>query len=300
MEAKIKTSPGTPQKTGDFKKQSQVAEVWHRFKKNKLALLGLSLIMCLVLVVLLADFISPYAKAITMNVPQKTKPPSAVHWFGTDGYGRDLFARCIHGARISLLIGFSTSLATAVIGATLGLIAGYFGEKIDNMIMRLMDVFSAIPTILLALSIIAALGPSLFNLIVALTISRVPGFTRLVRSSVMGLADQEFVEAAVAGGTPDGRILFKHILPNAMGPLIVQTTMNVASMIVQAASLSFLGLGVNPPTPEWGAIISEAREFLRTAPYMMGFPGALIIISSLSINLIGDGLRDALDPRLRT
>lgn len=290
----------TQKKIINFKKQSQLKEIWRRYKKNKMAMFGLIVIVALLLVAVLADFIRPYEYAITMNLREKLQPVSVVHIFGTDGYGRDLFARCIHGARVSLLVGFTTSAFSMFIGAIIGAIVGYYGGKVDDIIMRVMDIFSAIPTILLALVIVAAFGASVPNLIMALTIARISGFVRIVRSSVLGIADQEFIEAAKAGGTRDRRIMLKQILPNAMGPVIVQATMNVADMILAAAALSFLGLGVSPPKPEWGAIISEAKEFLRTAPHLMFFPGALIIISSLSINLVGDGLRDSLDPRLKS
>lgn len=235
-----------------------------------------------------------------MNLKEKLLSPSAEHLFGTDGYGRDILARCLHGGRISLFIGFTCSIVSMLFGAIFGMIAGYYGDPVDNIIMRVMDVLSAIPNILLALAIVAALGSSIFNLIMALTISHIPGFARVVRSSVLSITGQEYIEAARAGGTGDARILRKHILPNALGPLIVQTTMSVSSMILAAASMSFLGLGVNPPQPEWGSIISEAREFLRTNPTMILFPGVCIILASLSMNLIGDGLRDALDPRLKS
>lgn len=283
-----------------MKKQSQAKEIWRRFRKNELALFGLAVIAVLVIAAVFADVITPYENAITMQVREKLLKPSAEHWFGTDGYGRDFFARCLHGARISLAIGFSTSILAMVFGGLLGMVSAYYGNKMDNIVMRALDVFSAIPTILLALTLVAALGSSILNLILALTISRIPAFARIVRSSVLGIVDQEYIEASRAGGTGDMRIMMKHILPNALGPLIVQTTMNVSSMILQTASLSFLGLGVNAPQPEWGALISEAKEFMRVEPFLIIFPGMLIVLASLSVNLLGDGLRDALDPRLKT
>jgi peptide/nickel transport system permease protein len=177
---------------------------------------------------------------------------------------------------------------------------GYVGGRLDNIVMRFMDLFSAIPTILLALTVVAALGSGITNICIAITVTRIPGFVRVVRSSVIGIADMEFIEAARAGGTATPRILFRHVLPNAMAPLIVQTTMNVSIIILLAASLSFLGLGVNPPQPEWGALISEAKEYLRTAPHLMAFPGMLLCLASFSMCVLGDGLRDALDPRLKS
>lgn len=286
--------------TMTIKKPSQVKEIWRRFKKNKLALAALGFVVVLLLVSACAELIQPYEVCITMNLREKLQTPTAEHIFGTDHYGRDLFGRCLHGARISLSIAFTTSIITMVVGALIGCVAGYYGGVVDELIMRVLDVFSAIPDILLAMAIMASLGSSIPNLVIAMLIARVPAMVRITRSSVLSISGQEYIEAAKAGCTGDFRILMKHVLPNAIGPVIVQTTMSVAQTILQTASLSFLGLGISPPTPEWGAIISEAREFLRPAPYMMVFPGVLIILSSLSMNLVGDGLRDALDPRLKT
>jgi peptide/nickel transport system permease protein len=283
-----------------LKKQSQLKEVWRRFKKNRLALFGLIVIVALILVAAFADLIRPYEAAVTMNVMERLAHPSATFWFGTDGFGRDVFARIIHGARASLFISFTTSILAMVFGGALGLVAAFYGNKTDNAIMRVLDVFSAIPTILLALTIVAALGTSIFNLIIALMISRIAAFARIIRSSVLTITDQEYIEAARAGGTSDFRIMFRHILPNALAPLIVQTTMNVSAMILQTAALSFLGLGISAPQPEWGGMISEARQFMRVRPLLLVFPGMSIVLASLSINLLGDGLRDALDPRLKT
>ena len=283
-----------------FKKQSQLKEIWRRLKKDRLALFGLTVIAILILVAIFADLIIPYSAAIKMNLRSRLAMPSAAHWFGCDGYGRDMLARCVHGTRVSLLIGFSTSIASLIIGGFLGSIVGYVGGRLDNIVMRFMDLFSAIPTILLALTVVAALGSGITNICIAITVTRIPGFVRVVRSSVIGIADMEFIEAARAGGTATPRILFRHVLPNAMAPLIVQTTMNVSIIILLAASLSFLGLGVNPPQPEWGALISEAKEYLRTAPHLMAFPGMLLCLASFSMSVLGDGLRDALDPRLKS
>jgi len=283
-----------------LKKQSQFKEVWRRFKKNRLALFGLIVIVAMILVAAFADLIRPYETAVTMNVMQRLANPSSTFWFGTDGFGRDVFARIIHGARASLFISFTTSILAMIFGGALGLAAAFYGNRTDNAIMRVLDVFSAIPTILLALTIVAALGTSIFNLIIALMISRIAAFARVIRSSVLTITDQEYIEAARAGGTSDLRIMFRHILPNALAPLIVQTTMNVSAMILQTAALSFLGLGISAPRPEWGGMISEAREFMRIKPLLLVFPGMSIVLASLSINLLGDGLRDALDPRLKT
>jgi peptide/nickel transport system permease protein len=282
-----------------FKKESVLIDIWQRLKKNKLAMFGLVVITFLIVLACSAELITPYTNSINMNFRQKLEPPSSQHWFGTDNFGRDVFARCLHGSQVSLAVGFGTSIASLLVGSIMGAIAGYIGGRTDNLIMRLMDLFSSMPAILLAMTVVAAMGSGLFNIGVAITITSIPTFVRIVRSSVLSIADQEYIEAARAGGTGTPRIIFRHVLPNAIGPLIVQSTMNVSQMIIMAAVLSFLGMGVNPPQPEWGALLSEAKEFLRTAPYLMFFPGALICLASFSMNVLGDGLRDALDPRLR-
>lgn len=283
-----------------FKKQGQAKEIWRRLKKNRPAMFGLILFAVLLLLICSAPLFGSYEEALMINVKEKLQSPSRAHIFGTDSYGRDLFLRCVHGGRYSLVIGISTSLVSLLFGCALGSLAGYFGGSVDGVIMRCMDVFSAIPTIMLALAIISALGSSVTNLIIALAVSRIPGFTRIVRSAAISLADQEFIEAARAGGARNGRIIFRHVLPNCLGPIIVQSTMNVSLMIVQTASMSFLGLGITPPTPEWGSIISEAKAYIATAPYLIIMPGLLLVITSMSISLLGDGLRDALDPRLKS
>lgn len=283
-----------------YKKPSQLKETIRRMKKNKPAVIGVFILTTIILLVIFAEQIVPYEAAINQNVHIRLQPPSKEHWFGTDGYGRDLFARCLHGGRISLAIGFSSAAFSAILGVILGSIAGYYGGVTDNILMRSVDVIASIPSILMALAVVAALGASQLNLIIAVAFSRTPAIIRVVRTAVLSVGDQEYVEAAKAGGTSDFRIIRKSILPNCIGPIMVQVTMSVAQNILAAATLSFLGLGINPPTPEWGSIISESKEFMRTANYLMIFPGLLIILSTLSLNLVGDGLRDALDPRLKT
>lgn len=282
------------------KRTSRFKEVVRRYKKSKLAVIGFIVFMIILLLAVFAGAFGTYEESVTMDVINKLKAPSAEHWFGTDAYGRDLFLRCIYGARISLIIGITSSALSMLGGCLVGMTAGFYGGKYDNLVMRGMDIFSSIPTILLAICIVAALGSSTINLIIALAISRIPAFARIARASVMGEAGREYVEAARAGGTSDARIMIRHIFPNILGPLLVQATTNVAQMILQTASLSFLGLGVAAPTPEWGAIISGAKAYMRLYPYMIWIPGISIILASMSINLIGDGLRDALDPRLKS
>lgn len=279
------------------KKTNQMKEIWRRFRKSKTAMLGLCLLIFVLCIAIFADVITPYENAISQSA-NRLDGPSAAHIFGTDELGRDLFARIVHGSRYSLLIGVSTSVLALVIGGLLGAIAAYYGGWVDNIIMRLTDVVMTVPPILLSLAVVAALGGSLRNLLIAITISCVPSMLRLVRSVVLGVVDEDYIEAARSYGASDMRIILKYVIPNALGPIIVTTTMNVANMILSAAGLSFLSLGVQPPAPEWGALLSDAKTYMFTAPHLLYIPGIFIVIAALSFNLAGDGLRDALDPKL--
>ena len=283
-----------------YKRPSRFKEVWHRLKKNKLALVGLFLLSFMILLALCAPLISDYQKCLTMNTKERLQPPSLQHIFGLDSYGRDIFARCVWGARKSLLIGFLAAGLATVVGSLIGAFTGFVGGKVDNIIMRFFDIISAIPSTLLALAVVAALGSSVGKLVAAMAFTATPGFVRIVRSAVLSIADQEYIEACKASGTSTWRIITKHIIPNAIGPVIVQGTMAVSGEIRNIATLSFLGLGINPPTPEWGALISEAKEFLRTCPTMMLFPAMMLCVTAFGIQVLGDGLRDALDPRLKS
>lgn len=280
------------------KKTNQMKEIWRRFRKSKTAMLGLCLLIFVLSIAIFADVITPYENAISQSA-YRLDSPSAAHIFGTDELGRDLFARIVHGSRYSLLIGVSTSVLALVIGGLLGAIAAYYGGWVDNIIMRLTDVVMTVPPILLSLAVVAALGGSLRNLLIAITISCVPSMLRLVRSVVLGVVDEDYIEAARSYGASDMRIILKYVIPNALGPIIVTTTMNVANMILSAAGLSFLSLGVQPPAPEWGALLSDAKTYMFTAPHLLYIPGIFIVIAALSFNLAGDGLRDALDPKLK-
>ncbi|MCQ1529505.1 ABC transporter permease [Lutispora thermophila] len=283
-----------------YAKKSQIKEIWRRMKKNKLAMIGLAIFCILVAMSLSADLIADYQEsAIKQNGSLRLQPPSWEHYFGTDQYGRDLLARMVHGSRVSLSIGFFTTGISLLIGGILGAMTGYYGGIFDEIVMRLMDILLSIPSILLAIAIVSAMGPSLLNLLIAITISQIPGFTRIVRSTVLTVVGEDYIEAARACGSKDFRIITNDVLPNAIGPIIVQGTMSVAKMILLAAGLSFIGLGIQPPQPEWGYMLSEAREYMRDYPYLVVIPGIAIAISVFSINLIGDGLRDALDPRLK-
>lgn len=283
-----------------YKKRSQIKSIMFRYKKNKLAMIGLVMLIIMLLIALSANFIVDYeADAVKQVMKERLLTPNKDHIFGTDAYGRDIYARIIFGARISLFVGLITITLSLTGGAIIGATAGYYGGKIDNVLMRIMDVFLAIPSILLAISIVAALGAGLFNLLLAMSISQVPRFARIVRSSILTIKDQEFIEAARACGTKDSRIIIKHILPNAIGPIIVQATLTMASTILTISSLSFIGLGIQAPTPEWGSMLSDGKSQMRYYPHLVIIPGIAIMMAVMSLNLIGDGLRDALDPRLK-
>ena len=281
------------------KRNSQLKEFWRRFKKNRTAMLGLIILVVIIGMAIFADVIVPYSKCIEQVGADRLQTPNPAHWFGTDELGRDLFSRVVHGSRYSLFVGVATSLIALVIGAILGASAAYFGGMIDNVIMRIIDVFMCVPPILLSLAVVSALGTNLRNLIIAITISCIPGNVRLIRSVVLTVAEQDYVEAARSYGTSNARIIFRYVLPNAMGPIIVNTTMMISSMILSAAGLSFIGMGIQPPTPEWGALLSNAQTYIFSAPYLLFFPGIYIILTSLAFNLVGDGLTDALDPKLK-
>jgi peptide/nickel transport system permease protein len=246
-------------------------------------------------VLIFADFIAPYEKGIALSPADRLSPPKSGHLFGTDEYGRDVFTRVIHGCRFSLSLGFAGSVIAMVIALIFGSLAGFFRGITDEIITRVMDAFLCVPSMLLSLAIAAALGPGFGNLLIAMVISHVPGFTRFVRSVVLTVAANDYIEAAGASGTGYVGILSRHILRNVMGPVIVQTTLASARIILIAAGLSFIGLGIRPPAPEWGAMLSEARLFLRRSPHLTVFPAAALVLTSLSLNLLGDGLRDALD-----
>lgn len=282
------------------KKRSQLKSIWFRFRKNKLAMFGLILFLLLALMAIGAGIFLDYdTDVIGQHMKERLQFPSSAHWFGTDQYGRDVFARIVWGSRISLVVGLFTVGIAMTVGGLIGALSGYYGGKVDMVLMRIMDVFLALPGTILAVAIVGALGPGLINVLLAMSICRIPQFARIVRSSVISLRGQEFVEAAKACATGDFRIIMRHIMPNAIGPLVVQATLNMATTILGVAGLSFIGLGIEAPIPEWGSMLSEARDQMRYYPYLMVIPGVFIMLSVLSLNLIGDGLRDALDPRMK-
>lgn len=267
-----------------------------RLRRNYLALLGFAVLAVLVVTAIFADQIAPYGYA-KQDYMMIRKAPSAQHLLGTDEFGRDVLSRLIYGSRVSLQVGLVAVAISLIAGGAIGAISGYFGGRIDNILMRIMDVQLAIPTILLAIVISSALGPGMFNLMIAVGITSIPRFARLMRASVLSLKGMEFIEAARAMGASHTRIILLYILPNCMAPLIVQSTLSVANAILFAATLSFLGLGIQPPFPEWGGMLSAARPYLRSNAYLSIFPGLAIMITILALNFLGDGLRDALDPK---
>ncbi|MCI9023524.1 MAG: ABC transporter permease [Dorea sp.] len=280
------------------KSKSQLMTVLKSLSRNKMAVLGLVILLLLVVMGIFADFIAPYGYA-EMDWKSAFEHPSAKHWFGTDEFGRDIFSRIVYGARTSLLVGFVSVGIAVVVGGALGAVAGYYGKRVDNVIMRLMDVLLAIPQTLLAIAIVAALGTGLTNLMIAVGVSSVPTYARIVRASVLTIREEEYIEAAKASGTKNSKIIIKHILPNCVAPVIVQVTLGMAGAILTAAGMSFIGLGIQPPNAEWGNMLSTGRDYIRGYSYMTIFPGLAIVITVLSLNLLGDGLRDALDPKLR-
>lgn len=273
-------------------------EAWNGFKKSKVALAGAFIVIFFILLAVFGTLIAPEG-INEQNLPDRLLPPSAEYWFGTDDLGRDIFSRVIHGARISLWVGFFSVIGSVVVGSLLGIIAGYYGRWVDTIISRIFDIMLAFPSILLAIAVVSVLGPSLQNALIAIAIINVPNFGRLIRSKVLSIKEDEYITAAKGIGMKDARILFSHILPNSMAPVIVQGTLAIATAILEAAALGFLGLGAQAPMPEWGKMLSDSKDYLQTAPWTMIFPGLAIMFTVLGFNLMGDGLRDAMDPRMK-
>lgn len=286
-------------KKTNLSNKSQLGMIVFRFSKNKLAMFGLAVIVILALLCVAAPLYIDYESVYQQSMADRFILPCAEHPLGTDQFGRDLFARIIYGGRISLLAGLVVVAMALVLGIALGGIAGYYGGRIDNVIMRICDVFMAVPRMLLSMAVVAALGQGTFKMLIALSIAAFPGYARTVRASIMTLRNQEYVEAAKCCGTSSARIIFKHVVPNGLGPVIVSATLGLGGTILAIASLGFLGIGVASPTPEWGTILSENRANIRYYPYLGLVPGMFIAISVMCLNFIGDGLRDALDPRMK-
>lgn len=280
------------------KKESMTIITLRRLQKNKTAMAGLVILILMLAIAVLAPVLAPYDYTET-DLFATFGTPSLKHPFGTDELGRDILSRLMVGSRYSLKIGFISVAISSVIGIALGSICGYFGGKVDSWIMRIMDIFQALPALVMAIAICAVLGPGVRNCIISIAISGIPGYVRMARASVLNIRKMEYLEAATAINCSTSTIIIKHILPNALAPLIVQMTMGVANGILSASSLSFIGLGVQPPMPEWGAMLSAGRNYIRNYPHMVMFPGITIMLCILSLNMLGDGLRDALDPKLK-
>lgn len=283
-----------------YKKRGPTAEVLHRLRKNKGAMLGGLIIIVLIVLALLSGVIYDYDTDIVgQNLQERFIKPCWEHPFGTDNLGRDLLARVIYGTRASLPVGFVAVLVALSIGMVLGAIAGYFGGRVENFIMRFMDIFAAVPNTLMAIALVAVMGTSTLSLMIALGVTSVPAFARITRASVLSVRNQEYVESARAIGSSSAEIIFKHIIPNCLSPIIVQTTLQMGKAIISASSLSYIGLGVPAPMPEWGSLLSAGRNFIRDYSYMTIFPGLAIMITVIAFNMLGDGLRDAMDPKLK-
>lgn len=272
-----------------------------RFRQSPLSLIGLGIVVILVALALVGPFFVPYPKDASgaVHISDKLLPPSAAHWFGTDHVGRDILTRLVVGARISLLAGVTVIIMAVAIGTLLGAIAGFYGGWIENVIMRVTDVFLTIPDLILAMAFAAALGPGLRNVMIAVSLVWWPGYCRLVRGNVIALRNAQFAEAAQALGSSKARVLFRHILPNAFPTVLVKASMDVGFAVLTTASLGFIGLGTQPPTPDWGQMVSEGRKYIRDAWWYSTFPGLAILLTVMATNLLGDGLRDILDPRSR-
>ena len=281
-------------------KNSLNHQIIRRFFRNKAALMGLIYMVVLLFAAVFADKLFDYDTiVIRNNISERLIPPCAAHWFGTDDLGRDIFARVVHGARLSLTISFSAVALALVVGGIIGLFAAYYGGFVDELLMRLTDIFIAVPTTLMCIILVAALGSSSLNLILALGLASMPTFARVVRSAVLTVRDEEYITSARALGARDSEIVTKHVLPNCMGPILVQTTLRIASAIYNTSALSFLGLGIAQPAPEWGGMLSAGRNYIRTASYISLIPGLAIMLTVLALNLMGDGIRDAIDPKLK-
>jgi peptide/nickel transport system permease protein len=285
-------------KASKVKKHGEFYIVSRRLSKNSSAVIGFVVAVFLVLMAIFAPLIAPYPYA-KQDLSHTRAAPSAQHIFGTDELGRDIFSRIVWGSRFSLSVGILAVLLGTAVGMVFGAFAGYFGGVIDDIIMRFIDILQSIPGILLAITISVVLGPGLFNTLLALSVGGIPMACRLLRASILGIRHQEYLEAAISINASTTRIILKHVIPNSFSPLLVSSTMSIGNVIMMGAMLSFIGLGVQPPTPEWGSMIAGGRSLIRTCPWMVTFPGIFIMLTVLALNLFGDGLRDALDPKLK-
>ncbi|MCY6485666.1 ABC transporter permease [Clostridium aestuarii] len=301
MENNIEIKNEVLQKDIDIKKEkkfSQWREMWYMIKQNKAALVGMVIIVILLLLAILGRIIEPYDPNVG-QLSESLQAPSTLHWFGTDEQGRDILSRIIDGTKISLRVGITAVAFALTIGIVMGSIAGYYGGKIDMIVMRVMDIILAFPSLLLAIAFMSALGRGIDKAIIAISIVTIPEYARIVRSSILSVKESEYIQAARVIGNTDRAIIFKHILPNVISPIVVRATLGISSAILDTAALGFLGLGVQPPTAEWGSMLGSGRGYFFNAPHIVVFPGIAITITVLAFNLFGDGLRDALDPKLR-
>jgi peptide/nickel transport system permease protein len=283
-----------------YKRKSQWIEVWQRFKRNKFAMAGLIIFLVMIVLSVTAPLYIDYeTDVIKQNIVERLQGPNADNWFGTDELGRDIFSRLIWGSRISLFVGVLSTGLSLTVGLILGSIAGYYGKWAETIIMRFMDILLSLPSILLAIAIVAVFGSSIMNLIFAISVASVANFARVSRAAVITVKDMEYVEAAKSIGAKDYTIILEHVLPNCFAPVLIQAAMDVATAVLVISGLSFIGLGIAPPVPEWGNMLSGGRAYIREYSYIVMFPGIAIMMTVLSLNLLGDGLRDALDPRLK-
>lgn len=280
-----------------YKKRSAFKEFLKRFVKNKPAVAAFFLLVFILTVTIAADWIVPYEMAVKNNVTSRFQPPSAQHWFGTDDLGRDIFARIIHGSKYSLLVAIAISVFSFIIGIITGAIAGYYGKKVDAFIMRIADIIFSVPIMVIALIVIAITGSGMFNMIIAFTIAMFVTYTRLIRGSILYVKNMEYIEAAKSIGCSDLRIIFKHIVPNVIGPLIIQLVMVAGGSLTMVSALSFLGLGLPQPTPEWGSMLSLGQRVLRNSPYILYIVSTVLFVTIMSFNFLGEGIRDGLDPK---
>lgn len=277
---------------------SPASDAWRRLLRNKMSVAGMIVICLLLLTAIFADFIAPYSYQ-EQNYSAIAQGPSLEHLFGTDNMGRDIFSRCVYGARWSLPIGLLCVVAGLALGGTLGIIAGYFGGKVDNIIMRIMDVFQAIPAILMAIAVVAVLGNGISQLVAAMSVAFMPNVAKTCRAAIFMVRDSDYVESSIAMGESKATIIVRHLIPNAIGVIVINAVGMVGAAILMVSTLSYIGVGIVPPTPEWGAILSAGKEYIRSSVHMVMFPGLMIMLTVISFNLFGDGLRDALDPKLK-
>ena len=279
-------------------KSSPTREAWKRLKRNRLAIVGMIVLILIIIIAIIGPWIIPYDYT-EYDYENTLAKPSAAHIMGTDNYGRDIFSRLIIGTRISVPVGFLCVIAAFAVGGTLGALAAFYGGKVDMIIMRILDIFQSVPPMLMAIAVVAVLGGGVVNLVLSIVISSLPARARIVRASILTVKRNDYIESARAMGASSGRQLIKYMLPNALGPILTSFTFSVATAILTISSLSYIGLGITEPTPEWGAMLSAGKQLIRTAPHVLLFPGLAIMVTVLALNLFGDGIRDALDPRLK-